>query len=120
MLIHMGEMVERVFREKSAGDPKMSVKAFADWLHCDRRNVYDIFRRSTIDTQLLTSISILLEHNFFDDVSKLIQAEIDRLGVHQLTQFATMSENPVYFVSDDGRESQSLILSVYINNLSFP
>lgn len=42
MLIHMGEMVERVFREKEAKDPVWNVTRLAERLNCDRRNVYDI------------------------------------------------------------------------------
>jgi hypothetical protein len=34
-------------------------------LHCDRTNVYDIFKREGIDTRLLERISIILNRNFF-------------------------------------------------------
>ena len=34
-------------------------------LCCNRQNVYDIFRRATIDTELLLRISLALEFNFF-------------------------------------------------------
>ena len=37
----------------------------ADKLHCDRTNVYDIFKREGIDTRLLERISMILHRNFF-------------------------------------------------------
>ena len=38
---------------------------FADMLHCDRTNVYKIFKKQSIDTALLEKISTILQHNFF-------------------------------------------------------
>ena len=37
----------------------------AEQLHCERTNVYDIFKRQGIDTRLLERISIILHRNFF-------------------------------------------------------
>lgn len=36
---------------------------------CNRQNVYDIFRRESIDTSLLSRISAALGHDFFKDLS---------------------------------------------------
>ena len=41
------------------------VSWLAEKLHCDRTNVYDIFKREGIDTRLLERISIILNRNFF-------------------------------------------------------
>ena len=38
---------------------------FARNLCCERSNVYDIFKRRSIDTQMLLRISNILGHNFF-------------------------------------------------------
>lgn len=46
-----------------------TVKWFALQLNCDRRNVYHIFSRSTVDTELLLRISRILNHNFFLDLA---------------------------------------------------
>ena len=42
-----------------------SVAWFSRKLHCDRRNVYDIFSREYIDTGLLYRISTILGKDFF-------------------------------------------------------
>lgn len=42
-------------------------------IHTDRRNVYDIFKRSSIDTELLLRLSVALHKDFF----KLYQAKLE-------------------------------------------
>ena len=41
----------------------------AEQLKCERTNVYDIFRRNDINVNLLTSISVILEYDFFAELS---------------------------------------------------
>lgn len=42
-----------------------TVTWFARQLHCDRRNIYDVFHRSSIDTSMLMRICLILRTNFF-------------------------------------------------------
>ena len=58
-MIHIGRIIEGVFHEQGR-----SPSWFADQLHCDRTNVYNIFKRESIDTALLVRISNILQHNF--------------------------------------------------------
>ncbi|MCL2303376.1 MAG: hypothetical protein FWC37_09010 [Lentimicrobiaceae bacterium] len=46
----------------------MSITQFAELLHCDRANVYNIFRRKRIDIGLLLEISKILNHNFIEEM----------------------------------------------------
>ncbi len=46
----------------------MSVSEFARRLNCHRQNVYDIFKRKTIDVVLLQRISKVLEHDFVSEI----------------------------------------------------
>ena len=39
-------------------------------INCDRTNIYKIFQRPSIDTELLSRISKALEHDFFLDLSE--------------------------------------------------
>ncbi|MDE5874293.1 MAG: hypothetical protein K2H15_01500, partial [Muribaculaceae bacterium] len=43
-------------------------------IHCDRRNVYDIFSRTCIDTGLLYKISLVLNCDFFKYFSQSLQS----------------------------------------------
>lgn len=47
-----------------------TVSWFARKLCCDRSNVYKIFKRSTIDTELLLRISQIMHYDFFEIYKK--------------------------------------------------
>ena len=59
-MIHIGNIIKKQFEEQA-----ISVSLFAKQLCCDRTNIYSIFNRERIDTELLKKISIALNHNFF-------------------------------------------------------
>lgn len=61
---HIGELIKEKFKEQ-----ERSVSWFARQLSCDRSNVYRIFQKSSIDTNVLARISIILHHNFFEDLA---------------------------------------------------
>ena len=60
MAVHIGKEIKAELMRQERG-----VSWLADKLHCDRTNVYDIFKREGIDTRLLERISIILKRNFF-------------------------------------------------------
>lgn len=62
--IHIGKLIQEKF--KASG---YSVAEFATILHCDRTNIYRIFNRSSIDCELLNSISKALHYDFLKEYS---------------------------------------------------
>ena len=64
-MIHIGSLIEQELRRQDR-----SVTWFASELHCDRTNVYKVFKKKSIDTQLLENISVILLHNFFLDYAE--------------------------------------------------
>lgn len=58
----IGQQIEEELRHQ-----ERSVSWFARKLYCNRQNVYDIFRRTNIDAELLLRISLVLGRNFFDE-----------------------------------------------------
>lgn len=58
--IHIGKEIREELHRQERG-----ASWLADKLHCDRTNVYNIFKRQGIDTRLLERISIILHRNFF-------------------------------------------------------
>lgn len=44
-------------------------------LACDRSNVYRLFQRDSIDTRTLKRICQILDHDFFNDLSRELQEE---------------------------------------------
>ena len=59
-MIHIGKMIEAELHRQ-----ERTVAWFARNLYCERTNVYHIFKRQSLDTELLLRISRLLDHDFF-------------------------------------------------------
>lgn len=62
---HIGELIKEELERQ-----ERSISWFARQLSCDRSNVYRIFQKSSIDTNVLARISIILHHNFFEDLAE--------------------------------------------------
>lgn len=60
VMIHIGKLIEAELHRQ-----ERTVTWFANKLYCDRTNVYKIFRKQSIDTELLLRISHILNYNFF-------------------------------------------------------
>ena len=58
--IHIGKQIKEVFEKKG-----FTVAEFARRINKSRENVYSIFKRKTLDTGLLLTISKILEYDFF-------------------------------------------------------
>lgn len=59
MAYNFGVEIRKVLKEKG-----MSVSEFARRINKSRENAYDIFKRKSIDTELLNIISQVLDHDF--------------------------------------------------------
>lgn len=68
MSIHIGHLIKEELIKQ-----ERTISWFARKLYCDRSNVYDIFKRKSIDTELLLRISVVLNHNFYQDYSRLYE-----------------------------------------------
>ena len=62
--IHIGQMIRAELKKQGR-----SVTWFANAIHSDYSNVYKMFKRRSIDLDLLLRISDLLQHDFLRDVS---------------------------------------------------
>lgn len=68
--MHIGNHIKQIFSEQGR-----KVSWLATRLCCDRRNIYKIFQRESIDTALLAKISALLNHNFLQDLADEIRED---------------------------------------------
>ena len=59
-MVHIGQLIKAELERQ-----ERSVAWFAKKLYCERTNVYSIFKRESIDTDLLFRISVVLHRNFF-------------------------------------------------------
>jgi transcriptional regulator with XRE-family HTH domain len=54
---HIGKLI----KERVAGTPHLTIKAFAERLNVHEQTIYDIYRRETVNTDLLQRICDILE-----------------------------------------------------------
>ena len=69
--LHIGNMIKAELKAQGR-----TITWFAHAIHTDRRNVYKILNKETIDLNLLIRISKLLHHNFLCDLSNTIDNEV--------------------------------------------
>lgn len=51
-----------------------SAKWLSEQIPCERTNVYDIFKRDDMNVELLMRISMILDHDFFADLSAELES----------------------------------------------
>ena len=68
----IGEKIKAVVKEQGR-----SVSWLAGQLNCHRVNIYDIYERQNIDTELLLRISVALRYNFFAFYTEIFQEKIN-------------------------------------------
>ena len=66
--VFIGKIIEEELRRQERSVTWLSRK-----IHCDRRNIYDIFSRACIDTGLLCKLSVALGTDFFVYFSASLQ-----------------------------------------------
>lgn len=69
-MIHIGKLIREELRRQGR-----SVTWFARKLYCDRTNAYNIFRRRSIDTEMLLRISQILDCDFFTHYRQELDGE---------------------------------------------
>jgi hypothetical protein len=63
--MHIGQRIKTVLFEQGH-----TAKWLAEQIPCERTNVYNIFRREEMNVYLLARISVVLNHDFFLELSK--------------------------------------------------
>ena len=70
--IHLGNMIKRELKAQGR-----SVSWLARTINMERSSIYKIFDRNSLDVGLLIRISIVMDHDFFLDVSKKMRDHYD-------------------------------------------
>ena len=68
--IHIGKLILEVVSQKG-----IKTSWLAKQLGCHRNNIYLIYARSWIDTETLTKLSLILDHDFFADLSNQLKSQ---------------------------------------------
>ena len=67
-MVNIGQCIKEELQRQ-----ERTVSWLARKLNCTRAAIYRIFDKNSIDTGLLTNISIILHHNFFLELSEDVQ-----------------------------------------------
>lgn len=62
--MNIGKHIEEIMRKQGK-----SAAWLATQIPCERTNVYNIFKRKSLDVRLLMRISVILQHDFFMELS---------------------------------------------------
>lgn len=65
-MLHIGKLIKEKLKKRG-----LSVAEFALKINTNRNNVYNIFERTSIDTEFLYKISIILSYDFFKHYNPL-------------------------------------------------
>lgn len=68
-MVNVGQSIKEELERQ-----ERTVSWLARKLNCTRAAVYRIFAKNSIDTALLSSISLILQRDFFRDLSEDVQA----------------------------------------------
>lgn len=63
-MINIGERIQEELVQQ-----ERSISWLARKLNCNRTSVYRILKKNSIDTALLSQISLILNHDFFQELS---------------------------------------------------
>lgn len=77
-MLHIGKHIKQRLEELERSPGWLAKK-----INCDRTNIYKIFNRSSIDTELLARISKALEYDFFIDLSKAQENDCDNSATNE-------------------------------------
>lgn len=69
--MHIGSIIKERLKEEGK-----SVVWLSRELGCHRTNIYNLFDKYSIDTQILQRISIVMRYNFFDIYQKETEEKI--------------------------------------------
>lgn len=71
--IHIGTLIRQECKKQQRGATWL-----ANQLFCNRVNIYKIYSKASIDTELLRRISEILKHDFFADLSRSVSSECNQ------------------------------------------
>ncbi|MCF0201344.1 MAG: XRE family transcriptional regulator [Bacteroidales bacterium] len=79
--IFIGKIIQDELRNQ-----ERSVTWLARKLNCDRTNIYNIFKRHSIDSELLLRICVAMNVNFFDYYERMLKIKMSERLWNQLNQ----------------------------------
>lgn len=110
MKVHIGKHIAKVLDERG-----ITKRKFAQLINMGERNLYELFKRDTIDTGKLEEISRVLNYNFF----KLYDqgSNPDQLPMEETEQYKTSGINLTFHFDGADNDERSKALLQRMNDL---
>lgn len=118
MNINIGKLIRQEMKRQG-----MKPKELADLIYVTRTNIYSIFERTSIDTELLERISNALHTNFFAPMSEEMSRKLDGKepaeALHEVNMlsFQVTGNDLEFFTEDEVNEGFQEIKQLYISLL---
>jgi transcriptional regulator with XRE-family HTH domain len=77
----IGQEIKKIVKKRG-----FTVEELASALNVSKPNIFDIYRRETIDTGLLERLCKVLNHNFFQYYSDKYQTDYDKLIIERFKE----------------------------------
>ena len=71
--IHIGNLIHNKLKEDGRSAAWLAKK-----IHCERTNIYKIFKKSSIDTAMLLKINLALKTNFFAHYAEIYHNMVNK------------------------------------------
>lgn len=97
--LHIGKKIKEVWKKS-----RLRGTEFAAAINRDRQVIYDIFKRESIDTELLQNISKVLNHDFFSYYSNetlLVKEPRDKFGYATKDELAQSNRELINFMKNE-------------------
>lgn len=97
--LHIGKKIKEVWRKS-----RLKGTEFAAAINRDRQVIYDIFKRESIDTELLQQISKVLNHDFFSYYSSdtsLVKEPKEKFGYATKDELAQANRELVALMKNE-------------------
>jgi predicted transcriptional regulator len=99
--VHIGKCIKKRLKERN-----ISISDFSGLLHTDKSNVYRLFQKKDINTEMLIRISNLLNYNFFAEFIDINEmTNIQEKKIYIAVEIEQKSLNKLY---DKGKILQDL------------
>ena len=78
--MHVGKRIKEVMEEQGR-----SASWLASKIPCERTNMYDVFKRKVVSVGLLYKVSVILDHDFFLEISEELHKSHEEKSPYSLS-----------------------------------
>jgi len=124
MDIHIGKLIKKYMIENG-----IPINSVADCIYKSRQNMYDIFKRKTMDVELLDRISMALNINLFEILAKELEGRLGDNTPKEINKDRNLlsfinhgDDRDIVYLDDNGRRyyiDETLVLNLAINGVGY-